>query len=171
MKKTLFLAALFAIVATAPAFAFELQPEPELAGYAASDSVSNESGAVVKVGKFFGGLLKLPVSVGRDLFTGVKAGLTSASASGATGSDTAHWAPVEHRTSPETSGISVSKAESSSCKVCGGSGPSKASTASKSKNRGIDVSARSYGSLAAVGSVASASGHTESYMANLGSGI
>jgi hypothetical protein len=168
--KNLFFVALFAIVATAPAFASELQPEPELAGYVASDSVSNESGAVVQVGKFFGSLLKLPVSVGRDLFTGVKAGLGATSASGATGSGTAHWAPVEHRTSSETSGIAASKAESSSCKACGGLGPYKASKSSKSENRVAAASPRAHGLLAAVGSVASASGLTESYTAKLGSG-
>lgn len=179
MKKTLFLAALFAIVATVPALAFDLQPEPETAGYvASSDSVSNESGAVLQVGKFLGGLLKLPVSVGRDLFTGVKAGLTAATggagASATGSSDAVAMAPVENRTAPATSGSSessVSKAEGLSCKVCGGSGPSKASTASKSKNRVVDASgSRSYGALAAVGSVASATGRTTSYMADLGTG-
>lgn len=41
-----------------------------------SATAQAEPGTAVQVGKFFGGLLKAPLAVGRDVFTGFKAGIS-----------------------------------------------------------------------------------------------
>lgn len=77
MKKMMIAAVLFALSAGS-ALASETSFN---AGYEVGTQVSEtaetaQPGVAVQVGKFFGGLLKAPLSVGRDVLTGFKAGIT-----------------------------------------------------------------------------------------------